>query len=70
MGSERERDHTVLLKIENLHVRIGEKEVLKGLNLNIEKGETFILFGFLINISKTSSLVLSLTPKTISARAV
>ena len=34
-----------MLKIHDLHVRIGEKEVLKGINLNIEDGETFILFG-------------------------
>ncbi len=34
-----------MLKIENLHVSIGEKEVLKGINLKIEPGETFVLFG-------------------------
>ncbi len=34
-----------MLQIENLHVRIGEREVLKGINLNIDEGETFILFG-------------------------
>lgn len=34
-----------MLQIENLHVRIGDKEVLKGINLNIDEGETFILFG-------------------------
>ena len=34
-----------MLKIENLHVSIGEKEVLKGINLKIEQGETFVLFG-------------------------
>jgi Fe-S cluster assembly ATP-binding protein len=34
-----------MLQIENLHVRIGSKEVLNGINLNIEEGETFILFG-------------------------
>lgn len=34
-----------MLHIENLHVRVGDKEVLKGINLVIEEGETFILFG-------------------------
>lgn len=34
-----------MLHIENLHVRIGTKEVLKGIHLTIEEGETFILFG-------------------------
>lgn len=34
-----------MLQIENLHVGIGDKEVLKGINLNIDEGETFILFG-------------------------
>ncbi len=34
-----------MLKIHDLHVKIGDKEVLKGINLNIEDGETFILFG-------------------------
>ncbi len=34
-----------MLKIENLHVRIGEREVLRGINLEIAEGETFILFG-------------------------
>ena len=34
-----------MLKIDNLHVHVGGKEVLKGINLQIEEGETFILFG-------------------------
>lgn len=34
-----------MLKIEDLKVRVGDKEVLKGINLNIQEGETFILFG-------------------------
>lgn len=34
-----------MLKIDNLHVRVGEKEVLKGIHLEIKEGETFILFG-------------------------
>jgi len=34
-----------MLKIENLHVNIGDCEVLKGINLKIHEGETFILFG-------------------------
>ncbi|GAB6176104.1 ABC transporter ATP-binding protein [Desulfobaculum senezii] len=34
-----------MLKIEDLHVNIGDKEVLKGIDLHIAEGETFILFG-------------------------
>ncbi|QJT07839.1 ABC transporter ATP-binding protein [Oceanidesulfovibrio marinus] len=34
-----------MLSIKNLHVNIGEREVLKGINLDIEEGSTFILFG-------------------------
>ena len=34
-----------MLKIEDLYVQVGEKEVLKGIDLHIEEGETFILFG-------------------------
>lgn len=34
-----------MLEIKNLHVNIGDKEVLKGIDLVIEDGETFILFG-------------------------
>ncbi|MGE4298656.1 MAG: ABC transporter ATP-binding protein [Desulfovibrionaceae bacterium] len=34
-----------MLHVENLHVNIGDKEVLKGVNLHIADGETFILFG-------------------------
>ena len=34
-----------MLKIDNLHVRVGTKEILKGMHLQIEEGETFILFG-------------------------
>ena len=34
-----------MLKIEDLHVKVGEQEVLNGVNLEIAEGETFILFG-------------------------
>jgi Fe-S cluster assembly ATP-binding protein len=34
-----------MLCIENLHVMIGDKEVLKGIDLTIKENETFILFG-------------------------
>jgi len=34
-----------MLKVEDLHVKIGDKEVLKGINLEIGENETFILFG-------------------------
>lgn len=34
-----------ILEIENLHVRIGRKEILRDVNLKIPKGETSVLFG-------------------------
>ena len=34
-----------LLKINDLYVNAGEKEILKGLNLEIKKGETHIIMG-------------------------
>lgn len=34
-----------MLSIEDLHVKIGDREVLKGINLEIKDNETFILFG-------------------------
>lgn len=34
-----------MLKIENLHVKVGQKEVLIGIDLQIKPGETYILFG-------------------------
>src|SRR6056297_2095850 len=34
-----------MLHIENLHVKIGDKEVLRGVDLDISQRETFILFG-------------------------
>ena len=34
-----------MLRIEDLHVTIGEREVLSGINLHIAENETFILFG-------------------------
>lgn len=33
------------LKIDTLHVKIGEKEILKGLNLELDKGEIVALMG-------------------------
>lgn len=35
----------MLLKIENLHARVGETEVLKGLSLNVDAGEVHIIMG-------------------------
>ena len=34
-----------LLKINDLYVNVGEKEILKGLNLEIKKGETHVIMG-------------------------
>ncbi|ABR55907.1 ABC transporter related [Methanococcus aeolicus Nankai-3] len=34
-----------MLRIENLCVKIGDKEILTDINLHIEKGETHVLFG-------------------------
>lgn len=35
----------ILLKIENLHASVGEKEILKGVNLTIRKGEIHAVMG-------------------------
>lgn len=34
-----------LLSIKNLHVKVGDKEILKGLNLDINKGEVHVIMG-------------------------
>ena len=34
-----------MLEVRNLHAKIGEKEILKGLNLTINKGEVHVIMG-------------------------
>ena len=34
-----------LLKIEDLHVKVGDREILKGINLEVRDGNTCVLFG-------------------------
>ena len=34
-----------ILKVSDLHVSVGDKEILKGVNLSINKGETHVLMG-------------------------
>ena len=34
-----------LLRVENLHVSVGEKELLHGINLTVHKGEVHVIMG-------------------------
>ena len=35
----------ILLKIEDLHVKVGDREILRGVDLEVEDGQTCVLFG-------------------------
>lgn len=47
-----------VLEIKNLHVKTGDREILKGVNLTVPEGQTCILFG--PNGSGKSTLLLSI----------
>lgn len=34
-----------MIEIENVRLRYGAKEILKGVNLNVKKGETLVILG-------------------------
>ena len=34
-----------MLEVRNLHAKIGDKEILKGINLTVKDGETHALMG-------------------------
>lgn len=36
---------TELLRVENLHVSVGKKELLHGINLTVNKGEVHVIMG-------------------------
>ncbi len=42
---KRHNNNTIMLEIRNLHARIGDKEILKGINLTVKDGETHAIMG-------------------------
>ena len=42
---------TELLRVENLHVSVGKKELLHGINLTVNKGEVHVIMGCLLYTS-------------------
>ncbi|MCM8764252.1 MAG: ATP-binding cassette domain-containing protein [Candidatus Omnitrophica bacterium] len=35
----------MIIKIENLYVRLGDRDILKGVNFNVSRGENFVILG-------------------------
>ena len=42
---ETKRKNDNMLEIKNLHAKIGDKEILKGINLTVKDGETHAIMG-------------------------
>ena len=45
LGIDYGEREAAMLRVEDLHVAVGGKPILKGINLHIKPGETHVLFG-------------------------